>query len=174
MALKQLPKQQQKEFASTGKISSPEFLASATHDIRDLPFNPYDYQKLLANGVIGEVPKEARGTRVAIIGAGATGLCAAYELMKVGLEPMIYEASDRIGGRIYSHPVRRDPCSVLELGAMRVPTQQEVFAFYKKAFKINAVTFPNPGTVDTMLWWEDKQYRWDEGTEPPPAIAAQL
>ncbi len=170
-ALTQLPKQQQKEFKSTGKISNPEFLTSATHDVRNLPFNPYDYQKLLASGVIGTVPKRALGTRVAIIGAGAAGLCAAYELMKVGLEPVIYEASDRIGGRIYSHPVKRDPASVLELGAMRVPTEQQVFAFYKKTFKIKAVTFPNPGTVDTMLWWENKQYRWDKGTKPPPAIA---
>jgi tryptophan 2-monooxygenase len=171
MSLKQLPKNQQKEFESSGKISNPEFLASAAHDVRDLPFNPYDYQKLLSNDVIGTVPKEALGTRVAIIGAGAAGLCAAYELMKLGLEPVIYEASDRIGGRIYSYPVKSDPSSVLELGAMRVPTQQQVFAFYKKAFKINAVPFPNPGTVDTMLWWEDKQYRWCEGANPPPAIA---
>jgi monoamine oxidase len=171
MSLKQLPKNQQKEFESTGKISSPEFLASATHDVRDLPFNPYDYLKLLSKGVIGTVPKKALGTRVAVIGAGAAGLCAAYELMKVGLEPVIYEASGRIGGRIYSSPIKGDPSSVLELGAMRVPKNQEVFGFYKKAFKMDAVDFPNPGTVDTMLWWEDQKYRWDEGTKLPPAIA---
>jgi monoamine oxidase len=170
MSLKQLPKNQQKEFKSTGKISSPEFLTSAMHDVRDLPWNPYDYQKLLSNGAIGTVPKEALGTRVAIIGAGAAGLCAAYELMKAGLEPVIYEASDRIGGRIYSYPIKSDPFSVLELGAMRVPTQQQVFAFYKKEFKIDAVTFPNPGEVDTMLWWEDKQYRWEKGDQPPRKI----
>jgi monoamine oxidase len=170
MSLEQLPKDQRNEFESTGKISSPEFMSSATHDVRNLPFNPYDYAKLLSNDVIGTVPKEALGTRVAIIGAGAAGLCAAYELMKVGLQPVIYEASDRIGGRIHSYPVKSDPANVLELGAMRVPTEQQVFAFYQKAFKLNAVPFPNPGNVDTMLWWEDNQYRWYKGAQPPPAI----
>jgi tryptophan 2-monooxygenase len=171
MSLKQLPKDQQQEFESTGKISSPEFLASAAHDVRDLPYNPYDYQKLLSNGVIGTVPKAALGTRVAIIGAGASGLCAAYELMKVGLVPVMYEASDRIGGRIYSYPIKSDPSSVLELGAMRVPKEQEVFAFYQKAFNIDTGPFPNPGSVDTMLWWQDTQYRWSSGTAQPPVIA---
>jgi tryptophan 2-monooxygenase len=171
MSLQKLPKDQQKEFERTGKISSPEFLASATHDVLDLPFNPYDYQTLLSNNVIGTVPKEALGTRVAIIGAGAAGLCAAYELMKVGLVPVIYEASGRIGGRICSCPIKSDPASVLELGAMRVPTEQKTFAFYQKEFKIDAVPFPNPGHVDTMLWWEDKEpYRWYEGAEPPQAV----
>jgi len=170
MSLEQFPKNQQKQFESTGKISSPDFMSSATHDVRDLPFNPYDYEKLLSNHLIGTVPKEALGTRVAIIGAGAAGLCAAYELMKVGLKPVIYEASNRIGGRIHSYPIKSDPSSVLELGAMRVPTQQLLFAFYQNAFKINVVPFPNPGNVDTMLWWEDKQYRWDKGTPPPPPI----
>lgn len=171
MYLSQLPKDQQQEFESTGKISSPQFLLATTHDVCDSPFNPYNYQKLLANGVIGTVPKEALGTRVAIIGAGAAGLCAAYELMKVGLHPVIYEASGRIGGRIYSCPVTSDPASVLELGAMRVPKAQEVFAFYQNAFNIDAAPFPNPGTVDTMLCWDDQQFRWYPGTTLPPVIA---
>jgi monoamine oxidase len=170
MARTQLPKDQQTEFDSTGKISSPGFLASATHDVRDFPFNPYDYKKLLSSGQIGTVPKKALGTRIAVIGTGAAGLCAAYELMKIGLEPVIYEASGRIGGRIFSYPIPGDPASVLELGAMRVPTEQEVFAYYQQLFKINTEPFPNPGKVDTMLWWEDKQYRWDEGTAPPQII----
>jgi monoamine oxidase len=40
--------------------------------------------------------------RIAIIGAGIAGLTAAYELRKLGLKPMVYEASARSGGRIYT------------------------------------------------------------------------
>ena len=39
------------------------------------------------------------GEEVAIIGAGMAGMTAAYELMKMGLKPVIYEAG-RIGGRL--------------------------------------------------------------------------
>ena len=37
----------------------------------------------------------------AIIGAGMAGMVAAYELMRVGLRPVVYEP-DRIGGRLRS------------------------------------------------------------------------
>lgn len=39
----------------------------------------------------GPVTPKRRGAQIAVIGAGAAGLCAAYELMKLGYEPVIYE-----------------------------------------------------------------------------------
>ena len=41
-------------------------------------------------------------TAVAIIGAGLAGLTAARVAREAGLEPLILEASERIGGRIES------------------------------------------------------------------------
>jgi len=38
--------------------------------------------------------------KVAIIGAGITGLTAAFELQQRGIDCVVYEASDRIGGCI--------------------------------------------------------------------------
>ena len=38
------------------------------------------------------------GKKVAIVGAGFTGLTAAYELIKNGVDVTIYESSDGIGG----------------------------------------------------------------------------
>jgi monoamine oxidase len=40
--------------------------------------------------------------QIAIIGAGIAGLNAAYQLQKQGIKATIYEASDRIGGRMYT------------------------------------------------------------------------
>ncbi|MGZ3767503.1 MAG: flavin monoamine oxidase family protein [Mucilaginibacter sp.] len=39
---------------------------------------------------------------IAIIGAGIAGLNAAYQLQKQGIKATLYEASDRIGGRIFT------------------------------------------------------------------------
>ncbi|MEL0198680.1 MAG: FAD-dependent oxidoreductase, partial [Gammaproteobacteria bacterium] len=36
--------------------------------------------------------------KIAILGAGPMGLAAAYELAKLGYEPEIFEADDRVGG----------------------------------------------------------------------------
>lgn len=56
----------------------------------------------------------ASGKRIAIIGAGIAGLTAAYRLKKAGLEPVVFEAADYVGGRIKS--VRRSQF-VFDIGA---------------------------------------------------------
>jgi len=43
---------------------------------------------------------ENHGRKVVIVGAGLSGLSAAYHLERSGYQPVIYEASDRIGGRV--------------------------------------------------------------------------
>ncbi|MEM6699641.1 MAG: FAD-dependent oxidoreductase [Bacteroidota bacterium] len=43
-------------------------------------------------------------TEILILGAGMAGLNLAYQLQKVGREFMILEGSDRLGGRLFTHP----------------------------------------------------------------------
>jgi monoamine oxidase len=53
---------------------------------------------------------------VVIIGAGISGLAAADELTRAGIKPLVIEARDRIGGRIYT--IRDDKVAApIELGA---------------------------------------------------------
>jgi monoamine oxidase len=49
-----------------------------------------------------EILKKMTQTHILIIGAGAAGLAAAYELSLVDKKLIVLEARDRIGGRIYS------------------------------------------------------------------------
>lgn len=54
-------------------------------------------------GVITSVfAKSDRFTRIAIVGGGLAGLNAAYQLKKAGLRADVYEASSRLGGRVFS------------------------------------------------------------------------
>jgi monoamine oxidase len=63
-------------------------------------------------------------SRVSIIGAGIAGLVAAYELEQRGYQVEIFEAAQRIGGRIYTYHFGLDPeAPFAELGAMRIPTK---------------------------------------------------
>ena len=63
--------------------------------------------------------------RVAIVGAGATGLYLAMMLKFLGINNVdIYEASDRIGGRCYTYSFLGDkdcPHNYYDIGAMRIP-----------------------------------------------------
>lgn len=46
--------------------------------------------------------QEGTAPKIAIVGAGIAGLNAAYILKKAGYRATIYEASDRVGGRMYT------------------------------------------------------------------------
>ena len=69
----------------------------------DFPFPYDDWLKHPAG--LGKLPAEKLGSEVAIIGAGMAGIVAAYELMKMGLKPVVYE-SRRLGGRLHSEPFK--------------------------------------------------------------------
>jgi len=47
--------------------------------------------------------------RVAVVGGGITGLAAAYEAAKAGHQVTLYEASDRLGGKILTAPFQGVP-----------------------------------------------------------------
>ena len=56
--------------------------------------------------------------KIAIIGAGITGLAAAFKLKEAGLSPTIFEKSPFIGGRTSSEKIEG---FVLEKGAYTIP-----------------------------------------------------
>jgi monoamine oxidase len=61
--------------------------------------------------------------RVCVLGAGFAGLAAAAALADGGLEPLVLEARDRVGGRVHSR--RLDNGAVVELGAEFVEHDQQ-------------------------------------------------
>ncbi|MDX1607243.1 MAG: FAD-dependent oxidoreductase, partial [Candidatus Competibacterales bacterium] len=112
----------------------------------DFPF-PYD-DWLRHPAGLGHVPADKHGTEVAIIGAGMAGITAAYELMKLGLKPVIYE-SRRLGGRLHSESFQGAEGVVAELGGMRFPRSSTGFYHYLDMFGLETRPFPNPLAPDT-------------------------
>jgi monoamine oxidase len=53
---------------------------------------------------------------VAVLGAGLAGLCAARDLTLAGLDVIVLEARERVGGRTYTVPFEAAGCHV-DLGA---------------------------------------------------------
>jgi tryptophan 2-monooxygenase len=136
----------------------------------------YDYMQLLVQDKpIASVPQSEWGKQVAIVGAGPAGIVAAYELLKLGLKPIVFESSDRIGGRNWSKPFR-DPNgpsdAFAEMGAMRVPTQNYVFYYYVGLLGLAVKEFPDPGKVPTVLYYENKVMPWNPGEDPPGRFKA--
>ncbi|KAK7214340.1 hypothetical protein V2G26_002343 [Clonostachys chloroleuca] len=75
---------------------------------------------------------------VTVVGAGISGLVAAYELKRAKFKVRILEASSRVGGRIIT---RRDPEFApglhAEGGAMRIPANHYLLREYIRKFNID-------------------------------------
>ncbi|MDP3521018.1 MAG: NAD(P)/FAD-dependent oxidoreductase [Hydrogenophaga sp.] len=110
------------------------------------PDFPFAYDDWLAHPAgLGTLPAERLGTEVAIVGAGMAGLTAAYELMKLGLKPVVFEAS-RLGGRLRSQAFEGGQGVVAELGGMRFPASSRAFWHYVDLLGLGSQPFPNPLT----------------------------
>lgn len=110
------------------------------------PDFPFAYDDWLGHpDGLGSIPDARLGTEVAVVGAGIAGLVASYELLKLGLRPVVYEAG-RIGGRLRSEPFSAAPEVVAELGGMRFPTSAKAFYRYIDLVGLDTRPFPNPLT----------------------------
>ena len=108
------------------------------------PDFPFAYDDWLAHPEgLGQVPQARHGSEVAIVGAGMAGMVAAFELMKMGLKPVIYE-SRRLGGRLHSEPFKGAEGVIAELGGMRFPRSSTAFYHYLDSYRLQTRPFPNP------------------------------
>lgn len=110
------------------------------------PDFPFAYDDWLGHPAgLGRVPRDMRGAPVAVIGAGAAGIVAAFELMRLGLRPVVYEAA-RFGGRLRSEVFDGSDGIVAELGGMRFPASSRAFFHYLDLMGCRTRPFPNPLT----------------------------
>lgn len=125
------------------------------------PDFPFAYDDYLASPLgLGTIPEDRHGTKVAVIGGGLSGLVAARELMRMGFQPVVYEA-DQIGGRMRSVPFEGYPDIVAEMGAMRFPPTSTTLTHYIDAMGLETVPFPNPlaaATPSTVVDLKGRSY----------------
>ena len=67
--------------------------------------------------------------KIAVVGAGLAGLTAAYKMAKRGVKSIVYEAKNRVGGRVLSVWLEKadGSRSIFELGGQNITDGGEAF-----------------------------------------------
>ena len=99
-----------------------------------------DYVDVVKHGISSKFDG-TRPKKVIIVGAGLAGLSAGYELLQAGHEPLILEAQQRVGGRVYTlrEPFARGLYG--EAGAMRIPRTHALTMSYIEKFGLQTADF---------------------------------
>lgn len=135
------------------------------------PDFPFAYDDWLRHpSGLGRIPANRHGARVAVIGAGLSGLVAGYELMRMGAHPIVYE-SGQLGGRLRSQPFEGADDIVAELGGMRFPVSGTGFYHYADQLGLESRPFPNPLTPaagSTVIDLEGRTHYAESLDDLPP------
>ena len=78
---------------------------------------------------------------IAIVGAGMAGLVAAWLLQRAGLHVRLYEASQRVGGRVRTLREGFSSGLYAEAGAMRIPAPHKLTLHLCKTFGLQLTEF---------------------------------
>jgi monoamine oxidase len=115
---------------------------------------------------------------IAIIGGGIAGLNAAHQLKKAGLKATVYEASNRLGGRIQSLTGAIGPDLVTDLGGSLINTNHKDMLELVKEFGLklfnrveDAKQFPFPATA---YFFENRMRTEEEIAENLRPLALQI
>lgn len=98
---------------------------------------------------------------VVVVGAGLSGLTAAHRLRQFGLEVAVFEASDRVGGRVSSADV--DGVHVDLGGTFVGPGQDRILAL---ADEMGVARYRTHGAGENVIRWRGRRRRY-RGTVPP-------
>jgi monoamine oxidase len=112
---------------------------------------------------------DAEAYDVAIVGAGLAGLSAARQLVAGGVNVVVIEARDRVGGRTLNQTVAEE--TAVEAGGQWVgPTQTEILALIEE---LGLSTFPTYDTGDAVFYFEGFRFT-GRGNQLEPNEAADL
>jgi monoamine oxidase len=101
--------------------------------------------------------------RVGIIGAGFGGLACAYELRSAGYDVQVFEARERLGGRVHS---LSDfiPGNVVEAGAELIGENHRYWLKYAERFqlKMEGLDVPGEPEATATIGLKDKLFRGED------------
>ena len=120
----------------------------------------------------GLEPRYQAPKRVIVIGAGMAGLVAAFELARQGHDPIVLEAQNRVGGRVYTMRSFA-PGLYAEAGAMRIPRIHDLTLEYCDLFGLELRPFVM-GNPKALVHIGGQRMTAEEATQQPERLPFDL
>lgn len=101
---------------------------------------------------------------VIILGGGISGLTAAYYLQKHGVPFQVYEASRRLGGRIYTQEEFNDAGMFCELGAEFIGSRHEEILdlAHELGLSVDSLDVSQPEVLEPIFFMKGSRYRFKD------------
>jgi monoamine oxidase len=115
----------------------------------------------------------AAGTpRIAVVGAGISGLCAALRLQDSGVGSTVYEANTRIGGRMYSNTTTWAAGQVSEWGGELIDTGHKTIRTLAKRFDLplDDLVQAEPNSAEPTYYFDGRYYPYAQATSDFSAV----
>jgi monoamine oxidase len=114
-------------------------------------------ENLFGQNSIPAPSKPGQTKKVIVAGAGIAGLCCAYELMKLGHEVMVLEASGRYGGHVFTGRDGFSDGLYADLGAEHI-TKPGYERFWEYTKELNLEVLPYPRRKNILRRIDGKFY----------------
>jgi monoamine oxidase len=111
--------------------------------------------------------------KIIVAGAGITGLCCAYELMKLGHDVTVFEANGRYGGHVFTGKDGLSEGLYADFGADHITKPgYEKFFDYCKEFNLDVIPYPNAegseaaSDIHALKMIDGKSYTTEQLADP--------
>ncbi len=105
--------------------------------------------------------------KIAIIGAGLAGLTAAYRLFQQGIHCDIFEARNRVGGRVHSAQIKnyQGDFSVIEFGGQSITDGGEKGVIFQLTQEMGLSIKSQQVELNSRIYYQGHYYDFDEQLE---------
>lgn len=108
---------------------------------------------------------KGKDVKIAVIGAGEAGLSAALELRKIGCDITLFEASNRVGGRVYTYYFDRNKKHFGEFGPMNIPISHYTTWHYINLFNLETSPFIKDSNSSLVYVRGEKAFKDGKGDD---------